>query len=206
MSTTLPTLQELADNTRTDKNTNHSYLELYNDLLSSRRFTAKNVLEIGIGPALHYPCVINGYTLESNGGSIKLWNDFFIHANIYALDIIHYSQVWDGIKNNDSIKLYTSQNAYDSNFVLNEFKSTKFDFIIDDGPHTLESMILCVQLYLPLLNDNGILIIEDLQQIEWLNILKSIVPDELKQYVTFYDRRNIKGRYDDIVFVIDKKN
>jgi hypothetical protein len=41
-------LEELADNTRTDKNTVHSYLPLYEKLLSSKKYTAKNILEIGI--------------------------------------------------------------------------------------------------------------------------------------------------------------
>jgi len=41
-------LIDLVDNSRTDKNTIHSYLEIYQELLSRKRDTAKNVLEIGI--------------------------------------------------------------------------------------------------------------------------------------------------------------
>jgi hypothetical protein len=41
-------LEELVDNSRTDKNTVHSYLPLYQDLLINKRETAKNVLEVGI--------------------------------------------------------------------------------------------------------------------------------------------------------------
>ena len=40
-------LVELVNNERTDKNTTHSYLDLYETLLSSKKETAKNVLEIG---------------------------------------------------------------------------------------------------------------------------------------------------------------
>ena len=40
----------------------------------------------------------------------------------------------------------------------------KFDFIIDDAPHTLESMIDCIKLYHDLLTENGIMIIEDVQK------------------------------------------
>jgi hypothetical protein len=43
------TLKRLVDNTLTDKDTTHSYLELYETLLQSKKETAKNVLEIGIG-------------------------------------------------------------------------------------------------------------------------------------------------------------
>jgi hypothetical protein len=58
-------LEQIVDNTKTDKNTSHSYLELYQRLLSSKRFTARNVLEIGIGDFG-----------EKNGGSVKMWKDF----------------------------------------------------------------------------------------------------------------------------------
>ena len=61
------TLNELVNNKHTDKNTIHSYLNLYENLLSSKKYTAKNILEIGIG----YP--------GGNGGSIKMWNDYFVN-------------------------------------------------------------------------------------------------------------------------------
>jgi len=93
-------LEQLADHSRTDKNTVHSYLPLYQNLLISRKESAKNVLEIGIW----------------NGGSIKLWNDFFPNATVYGLDILSPNKVWDGIKNNDKIKLYTSTDAYNTYF------------------------------------------------------------------------------------------
>ena len=41
-------LSALVDDTRTDKNTVHSYLDLYQELLSSRKNSAKSVLEVGI--------------------------------------------------------------------------------------------------------------------------------------------------------------
>jgi len=41
-------LEQLVDNERTDKNTVHSYLPLYQELLKSKKETAQNVLEVGI--------------------------------------------------------------------------------------------------------------------------------------------------------------
>lgn len=70
-------LEEIVDNSRTDKNTVHSYLSLYQKLLISKKETAKNVLEVGI----------------YNGGSIKLWSDFFTNANVYGLDIMDINNV-----------------------------------------------------------------------------------------------------------------
>ena len=116
-------LVDLVDNTRTDKNTTHSYLDLYETLLSSKKTTAKNVLEIGI----------------FDGGSIKLWHDYFTNATIYGLDIKKYSEIWNDIKNKDRIRLGCFD-AYDETFFRTQLLTLniKFDFMLDDGPHTLE--------------------------------------------------------------------
>ena len=55
-----------------------------------------------------------------------------------------------------------------------------------------------------LLSETGILIIEDVQSIEWLSALTAAVPHDLQKYIHTFDLRDIKGRYDDIVFVVDK--
>lgn len=184
----MSSLFELVDNSRTDKNVSHSYLGLYGDLLRSKRESAENVMEIGI----------------CNGGSIKLWHDYFKNARVYGVDIMHINNVWSEIKENERISLYTSVNAYDENFVNNNLKDKRFDFILDDGDHTLESMKKYIKLYTPLLKEDGILIIEDVYAWEWIDKLKDAVPEELKKYIESYDLRGIKGRFDDIVFVINK--
>ena len=185
-------LEEIVDNAKTDKNTDHSYLPLYQNLLISKKETAKNVLEVGI----------------SYGGSIKLWSDFFTNANIYGLDVINIDMVWEGIKNNEKIILHTSTDAYDNDFFITHFlnKNIKFDFMLDDGPHSLESMKQFIKLYSQIMTDDGILIIEDVPFWEWIDTLKNEVPENLKQFIKVYDLRENKNRYDDIVFTIDKSN
>jgi cephalosporin hydroxylase len=185
-------LEELVDNSRTDKNTVHSYLPLYQKLLVSKKETAKNVLEVGI-------CY---------GGSIKLWSDFFTNANVYGLDIINIQNVWESIKNKEKIILHASTDAYNNDFFTTHFlnKNLKFDFMLDDGPHTLESMKQFIKLYSQIMTDDGILIIEDVQSWDWIDLLKNEVPEDLKQFIKIYDLRANKNRYDDIVFTIDKSN
>ena len=61
-------LIDLIDDSKTDKNTIHSYLGLYQSLLEKKKDTAKNVLEVGIWM----------------GGSIKLWSDFFLARGVIA--------------------------------------------------------------------------------------------------------------------------
>ena len=185
-------LEEIVDNSRTYKNTRHSYLPLYQKLLISKKENAKNVLEVGI----------------YNGGSIKLWSDFFTNANVYGLDIMHIDNVWEEIKNNEKIILHTSSDAYDNDFFINNFlnKNIKFDFMLDDGPHTLESMKQFIKLYSQIMTDDGMLIIEDVPSLDWIDILTNEVPENLKQFIKVYDLTKIKNRYDDIVFTIDKSN
>ena len=180
-------LEDLADNSRTDKNTTHSYLPLYQTLLASKKETARNVLEVGIF------C----------GGSIKLWRDFFTNATVYGLDIMALKDVWDGIKNQDRIILHTSTDAYNEEF-FNTLRHIKFDFMLDDGPHTLESMKQFIKLYSQLMTPDGLLIIEDIQAWDWIDTLKAEVPEDLKPFIKVYDLRQNKNRYDDIVFTIDK--
>jgi hypothetical protein len=185
-------LVDIADNSRTDKNTCHSYLPLYQKLLASKKETAKNVLEVGI----------------CDGGSIKLWSDFFAKATVHGLDIMNVDAVWDGIKNHERIVLHTSTDAYNNDFFVDTFlkTNTKFDFMLDDGPHTLESMKQFIRLYSQIMTDNGILIIEDVQSWDWIDVLKNEVPEHLKRFIKTYDLRPNKNRWDDIVFTIDKSN
>jgi len=191
-------LLSLVDNRRTDKNAGHSYLNLYENLLNKYKYTPSNILEIGIGP----PPRISG--LNDNGGSIKLWHDYFPNAQIYTADIIPLEDIANDLKNNPRIHIILGD-AYDpkgeSYNILNKIK---YDFVLDDGPHSLDSMIRFICLYFPLLNDGGILIIEDVQDITWLDILKQHVPDAYKNNVQFHDLRHIINRYDDIVFVVTK--
>ena len=183
------------NNDFTDKNTTHSYLPLYDKLLKTLKNTAKNVLEVGIGDFE-----------TKNGGSLLLWSNYFTNATIYGIDILPINRVLDIVINDPTIKLYCNSDAYNENFIKKNLFNIKFDFLLDDGPHTLESQEKFIELYSPLISDSGILIIEDVQDMEWLDNLKNKTPEHLKQYIKIYDLRKNKERYDDIVFTIDKVN
>lgn len=187
---TIAHLKDIIDDTTTDKNTVHSYLELYQPLFEKKKESAKNVLEIGI----------------CGGGSIKLWRDYFTNATVHALDIMDISEVSLQIQNDSRIKLYTSINAYGNDFFIDQFLNnpTRFDIVLDDGPHTKESMIIFIRNFSRVMTDDGILVVEDVQDSNWIPDLALAVPVELQKYIKVYDLRQLKGRYDDIVFVIDK--
>jgi hypothetical protein len=65
-------------------------------------------------------------------------------------------------------------------------------------------MVFFVKNYLPLLNDNGVFVIEDIPDIKWTQILTENTPEEYKKYIQIEDLRHIKNRWDDIMFIIKK--
>jgi hypothetical protein len=170
-------------NNFTDKNTCHSYLEPYENLLKDKQLTCKNVLEIGI----------------QHGGSMKLWNDYFVNATIYGIDIDEGPNFLKEFNRVNCLKIDAySQQSID--YFIN--KNVAFDLIIDDGPHTLESMIYFIINYIQLLNSNGILIVEDIPDIAWCDIFKTHVPNGFTYEII--DLRHVKNRWDDILFVITR--
>ena len=184
-------MKNLINNNKTDKDTLHSYIDVYQEIFKNKKTTAKNILEIGIG----------------SGGSIKLWHDYFLDATIYGVDIssrAQYGSDWNDILNNTRISLYDNTDAYNETFIDDTFSNTTFDIIIDDGPHTLDSMITFMKLYPKLLSNDGIIVIEDIQSIDWIETLTKYTPDNMKQFIQVADNRNIKNRYDDIMFIINK--
>jgi hypothetical protein len=190
-------LIELIDNTKTDKNTCHSYIDTYERIFQSKKYNNNNVLEIGIGEPKE--------NLD-NGGSIKLWHDYFPNSTIYALDIHDISKINNSIKGVDRIKLYTSVDAYNEEFIKTAFidNNITFDILVDDGPHTKESMELFIIHYFPLLNPGGVMVIEDIPDLNWTTDFINFLPLQSAS-TEVVDLRYIKQRWDDIMLVIYKK-
>jgi hypothetical protein len=165
---------------KTDKGTTHDYLNgYYNNAFTPYKDKEINLLEIGI----------------HKGASLILWNSFFTNAKIVGLD----NEDWNvKQQENTIIKIC---NAY-SDEIVNFFDNEQFDFIIDDGPHTLQSQLTAIKKYLPKVKKGGKLIIEDIQS--ELDLLELVGEVSNLQYEIF-DLRNNKGRYDDIILQITKQ-
>lgn len=178
-------LQDLIDNTRTDKNTTHCYLDTYEEKFSPYKNSAKRVLEIGI----------------QRGGSMKLWHDYFPSAEIYGVDVQTIDQTWDVLKSSSRYHLFTSTDGYSKDFIKREFldKNIKFDIIIDDGPHTLESLIFFTKYYPQILAPGGLLVAEDIQSEDWLLPMAACIPENLQSSIEVVDLRHIHNRWDDLL-------
>lgn len=158
----------LKNNHETDKY-NLGYFDAFYDQLFSKIKGPVNLLEIGI----------------YDGASIKLWKNFFdSSSNIYGMDV-NFSknlELYDRIVQivGDA---YTKEKA-------NYFNDNYLDIIIDDGPHTLESFISLIELYFDKLKEGGLLIIEDIININWTPLLIECGTKKGFKKYTKYDMRN----------------
>lgn len=174
----------------TDKNTCHSYIEHFYEIEFEKYKNKKvSILEIGI----------------ETGGSLKLWKEYFINSkSIVGVDISD-DKVDSNYKNIPGVDFYFFD-AYDQK---NADSFGEFDIIIDDGPHTLESQLNCIELYLSKLKKDGLFIIEDIQHITDFDILiekaKTVsenIDNDFEYVVECIDLRDKKGRWDDLIFLI----
>lgn len=175
----------------TDKDTFHSYIELYERLLAPFIDKAITLVEIGI----------------QYGGSMLLWQDYLPKAKFIFVD--NANSIHPKIHKHLDVKRpkLLFEDAYTEETItrVRKLADKGIDFIIDDGPHTLQSQIDFLRLYLPLLNEGGIALIEDVQDVQWFASLEAEV-EKLGSEFAFerVDLRGVKGRYDDLVFVVRK--
>lgn len=136
----------------------------YNDLFTDIKKDFLDILEIGI----------------HNGDSIRLWDDFFCNGNIICLDI-NKNEKTEDLEHREKVTcLY--EDAY-SLQTVKKLSAKKFDIIIDDGPHTLESFEFFIDFYFPLLKDNGIFIIEDIIDTSWSQNLLDRLPKNVDKKI-----------------------
>lgn len=174
-------MEKIINNTTSDKNTIHAYLAIYEKLFAPVRDSCTKILEIGV----------------AYGGSIDLWSKYFSNAHVIGID--PNPLLKHDFSNNPRISIF-KQNAYDMELVTRLGIGT-FDIVIDDGPHTQQSMIEFASMYSKLLKPDGILVIEDVQSSEWIPAILKSLPENMQHNVVVYDIRHLKNRYDDIMIV-----
>jgi hypothetical protein len=171
-----------------DKGTVHQYIySFYSDEFTPKKNDELTIVEIGI----------------NKGDSLILWRDWFINSKIFGIDS-KYDMTSEYIEIVDSITgvnvIY--RDAYD-NETCNLFENESIDYLIDDGPHTIESQIECVNQWFSKIKKGGKLIIEDIQYFD-RNKHKF---DELGLEYQIIDTRhtNPHNQYNDVL-IIFKKN
>jgi hypothetical protein len=181
----MTSLHDFAGNT--DKSWAHQYIHFYDGMLRPIRESCTNVLELGVW----------------YGGSIRMWRDYFSNATITGVDI---SDLCEGMQGEDRIE-FVQMDGYNQD-AISYFGDRRFDFIIDDGPHTLESQCFAAANYVNLLKPNGVFMIEDIPNPDWIPKISAAVPEEFQKYSYAVDRRWVPGTNsirDELIFVVDKR-
>jgi hypothetical protein len=171
----------------TDKSWAHQYIHFYDGLLRPFRDAYTAVLELGVW----------------YGGSLRMWRDYFPNAVVSGIDV---ANLCNGMKGEERIEFIQKDGYIEQ--TIKEFGDRRFDFIIDDGPHTLESQCFAAAHYVNLLKPNGIFLIEDIPHPDWIPQISAALPDEFQQYAYSVDRRWVPGTdsiHDELIFVVDKR-
>lgn len=175
----------------TDKQTTHSYGPIYEIILKpfidDQRQTY-SFCEIGV----------------SAGGSALLWQKLCPTAHVLGIDATNNVDKSVLARLDPTRYTFIFDDAYAARTLIKaqEHSPNGFNLIIDDGPHSLESQIYFLRMYLALLRPGGICVIEDVQDPNWFNNLTRELPQHWPRQVI--DRRHIKNRYDDLMLIAQR--
>jgi hypothetical protein len=155
-------LADLFNKYGTDKDKN-GYASLYLTLFDRLKDEKLTILEIGIGTLIqNVPSSMYGYGLSNYlpGGSLRAWRDFFINSRIIGVDTQPDTQFTE-----DRIETYLcdSKNLDNIKELMNTKIQSLCDIIIDDASHDYISQLQTLQYFFPALKEEGIYIIEDVQ-------------------------------------------
>jgi hypothetical protein len=156
----------------TDKDTTHSYLDLYDSIFSELQSKEISMVEVGI----------------SWGGSLRLWENYFPNIDLWGVD------VYNGIKMPINTKNIIIKDI--KQITPEDFNFTYFDIAVDDGSHILEDQIVFLQKLWPFIKKGGHLLIEDIDNCE----LAKTEFEKLNIPFYIHDFRNKKNRWDDVIF------
>jgi hypothetical protein len=136
-------LHKLGVKYETDKATSHFYTFVYDNYFNSIKENITKVCEIGI----------------YNGGSLKMWRDYFKNATIYGLDIVPCS-----FEGEERIRtaVVDQSNKTELELYVDIYSTNDFNVIIDDGSHIMKDQQLSLGVLFKSLKSGGVYIIEDL--------------------------------------------
>ena len=174
---------------KSDKFSVHSYGPVYEEILAPYRYTAKNILEVGI----------------FQGASLQMWEAYF-SGKVHGIDCSETPH--DGLADLRPLIAEKTHNIYigdaeSEDFIKKHFKGMKFSVILEDAAHDVSQQVKLYHNLKPYLQKGSTYIIEDIQNIdETSQVFENIDPEK---EVTILDRRAVKGRYDDILVIITDK-
>lgn len=135
-----------------------------------------------------------------SGASLCLWKNYFSkNAKIYGIDNLDDKNIHSIPVNCEWISgnnvEYIVGDAYNES--VRDKIIGDIDILIDDGPHTFESHVNLLQLYVSKMKKGGIIVIEDISYD--YNMLYDFVPDEYKKTSSLYDFGGYDNRLIEII-------
>lgn len=175
----MDSLTDIFNKYNTDKNSYaHNYTRQYEDLLKKYRNSEAKYLEIGV----------------FNGGSIKAMREALKNSKcILGIDINPSCKQYEDIENNIFVEIGDATDHKFIDYIYSKYGS--FDIVLDDGSHINKDCIKSFELLFPLLNNNGIYIIEDTTVYKYQSFNNNEYPNILEYCKKFIDFLN-QTRFD----------
>ncbi len=155
-----PTLLELATKYSSDKLHWHSYIDMYERLFAAMNVT--RLLEIGIGfKDLMTPFLPKDVPYV-HGSSLRMWEEYFPEAEIYACDIREDTLINEGRIHS----MVADQSSPTDLQKLWIWTGGDLDVVIDDGSHLYRDQFTTLSLLLPHMKPGSLWVTEDV----WDNV------------------------------------
>ena len=223
----LSTLTELANKLETDKGTADSstlswgknwpdhfsmgYTLTYEKYMNQFRDKAVKLFEIGICDK-RFPYA-----------SIKMWMSYFKNIDLYAVDNFWGHTIEDkltdikDINNNGVNFIYADQGSFNDWDEINHCYPNKFDFIVEDGSHWPNHMMISLWKSINIIKKDGYFFMEDIQNPlksrGWFKYDNSLLAQELLEtlatnnlessFLNTQQNQDIQNNYDLVELVLD---
>ena len=181
--------------TFSDKGSMHSYIEFYETYFQTKRASV-SLLEIGM----------------MTGGSLHLWQKYFAQYQLVGMDI---SPCWNAqrhfqqdLENDPNITLIFGSNSRDT-VLPDAVQGRCFDFIIDDGDHSVLAQMETFENYWPLVSESGTYFIEDVIGPVQIESLKNFLAQYQQKHAVSFKIDHYRGfknnRADDQILAISRE-
>ena len=156
-----------------DKDTSHNYLPVYQEEFT--QIENIKILELGV-------CY---------GGSLILWDGFFINSEIHGIDNVKYTD--------DFIPGIIHWGKYED--IDSEFENNYFDYIVNDSMHYAKEQIDAFKIYYSKLKPGGKFFMEDIPDMDNVaEIVKTLEGHTFK----VYNMNTSSDSQDSIILVVYK--
>ena len=171
----LKSLHPVSEIYKTDKGKS-GFSYIYEELFREQKEEIESLLEIGV----------------NNGGSVKLFRDYFQNAIVYGIDV--NSKALRAASERIKISIVDQSDK----LALEEFAKGKcFNILIDDGSHVVSHQILSFKTLWPYISKGGYYIIEDTETSYWKDSKHGYVDQDLTTiefFKSMIDELNFHGK------------